>query len=416
MPFLAEMRAMLIHKIARTLRKEGVRGLWSRLRYPRLPGNRATFRQLSPPVNVIGEDTSKVAAVAGVVQRFLEWPIPPAGASGAAATVPAGRPGTTLHLDPRPDAPPPGPTDVFLFEDAARALDCLQRFGAGQLEQAGGIILPTAEVFLACRRSGLPGGRLFLSGSSTPDGALELGLLRWMVSTGLCPAEVFAARLQETCPPFRSGDRVCLGLPESPDRRAGFLAAGLGDFRLVDGVRIDPGWQGSAWSHAAIARAALAQGATPLLVCEDDMRPGPDFAGRLARVERYLAGTEWDVFSGLLSDLSETCTISRVVEDGDLTFVHLDFTTGMVMNIYGQRALERIAAWLPEAGGPETNTIDAWLGRLPGLRVVTTLPFLARHDGEAVSTAFGFANRRYDSLIAGSERRLAEMVHRWRGT
>ncbi|UXU80328.1 hypothetical protein GB880_011050 [Paracoccus sp. SMMA_5_TC] len=44
---------------------------------------------------------------------------------------------------------------------------------------------------------------------------------------------------------------------------------------------------------------------------------------------------------------------------------------------------------------------------------MTTLPFLARHDDAAMSTVFGFANRRYASLIRASESRLSRMAAEW---
>jgi hypothetical protein len=389
---------MLLHKIARTLRREGLGGLWSRLRHPRRPAyDAAVLPRQTLPVHVIGADAALTAALTEALIRVL----------GAAAIGGPDAP-TRLHLSSLPDRLALTRSDAVMFLHDRDALQALTSATAA-LKSCGGILLPSAPSLTAYRAAGLPDALLFLV---TDPNDLAPTLARWLVAAGALRPETLDHGL---FPPLRRilpQDRLCLGLPESLDRRAGFHRTGLGDIRIVDGLRLSPGWQGSGQSHALIARAALSQGAAPLFVCEDDMRPGPQFHQRLAQVEAYLAAGGWDVFSGLLTDLSDDCTIHQVRQEGALTFVHLDFTTGMVMNIYAEPALRHLAAWRPDRGGVAQDTIDAWLGRMPGLRVITTLPFLAKHDPQAVSTAFGFANRRYDSMIRASEKRLAARVAR----
>lgn len=239
---------------------------------------------------------------------------------------------------------------------------------------------------------------------------MAAGLARWLIAAGCLRPDAVEATLYPALRRLAPQARLCLGLPESGDRRRAFLRLGLEDFAILDAIRMQPGWQGCGWSYASIARAALAQGAVPLTVCEDDMQPRAQFHRHLAGIETYLAQTEWDLFSGLVTDLPETCRIHRVEDRDGLRFVHLDYAIGMVCNIYNRRALERLAAWTPGGGRPEEDTVDVWLSRLPGLRVVTTLPFLAGHDPAATSTIFGFGNRRYESLIRATERRLAARV------
>jgi len=235
-------------------------------------------------------------------------------------------------------------------------------------------------------------------------------LARWLVAAGaLSPRELDSA-LFPALSKLGSEAKLCLSLPEKPARREKFRALNLSEFAFFDGIRLQPGWIGCGWSYRTMASVALDRGAVPLAVCEDDMVPPHKFRQNLRQVEAYLAGQNWDLFSGLLTDVSETARIVGVAREDGLTFVHLDYATGMVFNIYGSRVLTHLATWAPETGSIAENTIDAWMSRLPGLRVVTTLPFLVGHDSQAHSTLFGFANRRYDGMIRQSEIRLQRLV------
>ena len=66
--------------------------------------------------------------------------------------------------------------------------------------------------------------------------------------------------------------------------------------------------------------------------------------------------------------------------------------------------------WNPDAGGAATNTVDEWLNGMPGLKVVSSLPFLASHRDDVHSTIFGFRNTRYSSIIDATEREMMAMV------
>ncbi len=415
---------MVLGKIGRTLRREGVPGLWMRLRHPKRSGGADALTPVQrQPFRLAdaGDAPALAQAVADALRRIL-------GPDALVETAGAGD-ATTIHLAPNlvPRAGGRaggfGPRDVLLFADAGAAGGFLAGPGRRGLAACGAVLLADAEGLAAFRRAGLGGGRLFvLPALSDPARAGAAGnladdlagdLARWLIAAGALPPDRADPAWFPALRGLAPGDRLCLGLPESAGRRAGFLRQGLDEFRIFDGIRLRPGWQGAGWSHATIARAALARDAVPLLVCEDDMRPCQDFRARLAAVEAHLAGTEWDLFSGLLTDVPEDCRIYRVERRDGLDFIHLDYATGMVLNIYNRRALRRLAAWTPATGAPGSDTVDAWLSRLPGMRVVTTLPFLAGHDAAAVSTVFGFANRRYDSLIRASERRLARLAAEW---
>jgi hypothetical protein len=69
-----------------------------------------------------------------------------------------------------------------------------------------------------------------------------------------------------------------------------------------------------------------------------------------------------------------------------------------------------LASWNPDDRDDQTNTIDKYLERQGGLRVVVALPFLVGHREEVHSTLWGIQNTRYQRLIAESERTLHVMA------
>lgn len=398
----------VLRRIQRTLRREGLRGLWARLRYPKKSGGAAADTPAQTPPFCLtseGADPALTQSVTAALRRVL----------GPQGLAPNGM--TAIHLTPSP-GDTFGTHDVLLFNDHETAVRFLADVGRGALAKCGAVLLPdvgTLEKFL---QAGIGDGRLFVlpSLSKPPsERAQELAgdVARWLIASGAVSPQKIDTTLFPVLSGLAPGDRICLGLPESAARRANFLRQNLHEFRLFNGLRQRPSWQGAGWSYATIARAALTRNATPLLVCEDDMQPEGDFRANLASVEAYLKDLDWDLFSGLLTDVPEDCCVHHVEKREGLTFIHLGYATGMVLNMYNRRALARLAAWSPAAGDPKTDTIDEWLSRMPDLRVVTSLPFIAGHDPDSVSTVFGFANRRYDSLISASERRLAALAEAW---
>lgn len=391
---------MLLHKIFQTVRNEGLRGLWVRLKYR--PKATPTTPDLILPFRVTGADPRLVSCLSSALRELLG----PNSLSDRDAE-------TTLHISPSPEHTLLGAHDVVYFADTTTALDFLKYHG--KLSAQIQFLLPSSASLQAFRQAGVRDAQIFLFSADASDTpGLINDMARWLLTAGLISPQDADPGIFPALSLLRPHDRLCLSLPEDLERREGFTQIGLGSFRIVDGIRISPGWQGCGWSYATIARAALAQDAAPILVCEDDMRPAPEFRKRLTEVERYLEGQKgWDVFSGLVSNISEDCIIHHVEQHGELTFIHLNFTTGMVLNIYTERALERLSQWRPNRGSIQTNTIDAWLGQLPNLHVITTLPFLARHDTEATSSVFGFSSRRYESLLRSSEKRLTKMVAKY---
>lgn len=377
------------------LRREGLAGLGARLRYRRAPGLAlGGVRPVQLPLRL--RDRS------GVLEQALRE-------TRLAACFAAE--GALLITDPDPQQGHAAAAALFTRPDYLTA------FLSGQDAPLPGLMLlvPDAASLKLARAAGYHLDQVMLVAVNDGPAALGAGLLRWLVAAqALDPADLAPELFPELAalqPGAAFGQGLCLSLPESPERRAGFRALNLAGLRFFPGLRQGPGWQGAAQSYALIARGALARGAVPLTLCEDDLQPCPGFQQRLRAAEAVLAARpDWDVFSGLISDLAPGAKVSEVIALPGQKLVFLNFTTGMVFNICRESALQHLAAWSPGRGGIRENSIDTWLGQMPGLRVATTLPFLAGHNSEQRSTIFGFSNRRYDALIRHSEARLAQLV------
>lgn len=200
--------------------------------------------------------------------------------------------------------------------------------------------------------------------------------------------------------------RVGLSLPETPARRAAFLAEDWHDLRPIDGLRQAPGWRGAASTYRQLARAALAQGGDSLLVCQDDALAGPDFARRYGTALRYWKDSGAAMFAGLVTDVDDSIEVRRVERVDGVTFLHLNRSVGLVFNIFARPMLQHIAAW-DEADRDRRNTVDRYISRFEGGDVVTCLPYLVHHRNDQASSVWEFDNARYDSIIRASERRLA---------
>jgi hypothetical protein len=233
---------------------------------------------------------------------------------------------------------------------------------------------------------------------------------RFLVAMSFLPA----THVRNMKIPFSAqGDKFALSLPETPQRRKLLETTKPDDFSVFDGMRRRPGWIGCGLSYQLMAQYALSNGLSTLTIMEDDAILPLDFKEKLSTIHTYLeqhAG-EWDIFAGVIADLAPECVVRDVNIFDGLTFVTIDRMTSTVFNIYGEKALRALAAWNPENLDPSLgNTIDRALGSLPGLRVVTLLPFFVGHQEDAHSTLWGIQNTHYTEMIQASETRLDEKV------
>ena len=231
-------------------------------------------------------------------------------------------------------------------------------------------------------------------------------LLRALHGLGVLSFQEFCAATARTELP---GQHVMLGLPEQASRSASAQAHLLEGAGAFPGLRHPDGWRGCALSYKYIASKAVSMGRPQLLIYEDDAVFEADIQTRLASTLKYLdslAG-RWDVFSGLLSDLSEHSKISVIDHFEDQEFIHLDSVIGMVFGIYNRSALDLLAAFEFLGNDTAKHTIDRYL-EAEKLRCVTTLPPLATHSPDVESTLWLNHNDAVADTIAKSLARLAE--------
>lgn len=215
-------------------------------------------------------------------------------------------------------------------------------------------------------------------------------------------------------------EHIVLCLPESLARFESVLKGLRPGAVPFPGLRHLDGWKGTALSYRFLARRARAAGRTRLIVSEDDAGFDKDFDARLSRTLAYLdahAGS-WDLFSGLITDLSERAEVKGVeLCEGDL-FVRLDSVVGMVFGIYGPQALEALAAYRLEGEDAMRHTIDRYLEALAP-RCVTLFPPLVRHDDGFDSTLWmpegkDFAsNESMNPMIHRSQVRIVSKIGAW---
>ena len=238
----------------------------------------------------------------------------------------------------------------------------------------------------------------------------RLAIGRWLVYIGALSPDSYLTDLTAFGAPIRNNDCVCISLPEFHARRDAFQADGASTFKFFNGLRMLPAWKGCAWSYKVIAAKALQSGAHRLTICEDDVSFGPDFPRYYAAINRYLDRARWDVFNGVMTRVSGRADIMLQKPMGDASIIHTSHMMGMVFNVYNRTALEWMADWNPDEGGAETNTIDEWLNAMPGLRVVSAVPFVAGHREDLHSTIFGFKNIRYSGMINATEQKILSQL------
>lgn len=207
--------------------------------------------------------------------------------------------------------------------------------------------------------------------------------------------------------------RICLTLSETPDRTAAFNAWPQSTkFKQFDGLRHHLGWIGCALSFRSIMKIAKTAGLRQVLVCEDDVFFPEDYDHRRVLVEEYLAehDGEWDLFSGLMADVSPKAVIKRVDERDGTKFIWMDRFVSTVYNIYSRNAIDTLSTWDETNTDPVTNTIDRYLEETGRLTVVLAYPFLVGHSEDVSSTIWGFRNTQYQKLFDQSAETIETLL------
>lgn len=236
---------------------------------------------------------------------------------------------------------------------------------------------------------------------------------RFLVALGAIPAN---AILEKPIYVSQKSNFFALSLPETIERRRTIVQSFPDNCELFDGIRHRIGWVGCGCSFNALARYALANDIERLTVMEDDVILPNDFEVVLREIHQYLDSrhSNWDVFSGLMAEIDTGANVLSVETVGARTYVTIDKMTSMVFNIYNRSALRVLSAWDSSDQDAVANTIDRYLEKKEGLRVVVCVPFLVGYNEDVASTLWGVNNQRYLPMIEKAEKKLKKMIIAWR--
>ncbi len=247
---------------------------------------------------------------------------------------------------------------------------------------------------------------------STSSKRFEFMLDRFLVVLGAIPANVI---LENPVYIADNSNFFVLSLPETIERRKTIARTRPESCQVFDGIRHRIGWIGCGSSFNALSRYALYNNIERLTVMEDDALLPQNYDEVLRQVNQYLdtQKNNWDIFSGLMADISPEAKVLSVEAVGDRTYVIIDKMTSMVFNIYNRSALELISKWNPLDTDAVTNTVDRYLERQEGLRVVVCIPFIVGYNEGVTSTLWGVDNSRYTPMIAKAEKKIEAMARAW---
>ena len=322
--------------------------------------------------------------------------------------------------------PPVARSLYFLSETSAGAIDGkLVAF----LSRGLGVLASSPELIRALQQHGLPAQQIYLvpDRRAYEDGAMVFFgmdnlLPRALHGVGVLSDDEFERATAHLVSPSRT---FALCLPEYLDRFENARRNLLPGAILYPGLRHFEPWMGCAASYRYLARAALKGDGGPLTIHEDDAELEPYVEARLTAIRGYLdslAG-RWDIFSGLITDLSETATVSRVDDWEGERLVTLDQTVGLVFSIFNRRAIESLAKFSVEGPDAERYTIDRYLERQNFICVTAERPLAAHATGLNSTLWFNPAagedpvsavnNSFMSAMIETSQSRLRIKLQNW---
>lgn len=203
---------------------------------------------------------------------------------------------------------------------------------------------------------------------------------------------------------------ICLSLPETIERRKHPISQG--NFSYFDGIRHPLGWIGCGMSYKFLAKKAKTQYADRILIVEDDIVLPTDYEGLRDTIMRFLEETtvNWDVFSGMISNIREDAQILDVIQFDGMQFVILNDTTSTVFNVFSSEGIDKLINWNHDYFDLKLNTIDRYLSSRESLIAITIFPFQFGHDSNKDSSLWNFNNREYESTIIQSEMLLHNKI------
>ncbi len=165
-------------------------------------------------------------------------------------------------------------------------------------------------------------------------------------------------------------------------------------------------------SYKLMMRMAKDLGLPQVTICEDDVLFDEKFERRFAHIKQTLttADEPWDIFSGLIADLSKKTEIFHsAIQSDEEAFYAINRLVSMVFNIYNKTSYQKIIDWDDKTHVP-SNTIDRYIEQHDGINGLIVSPFLVGHKEDAASTLWGFQNTQYKDMIEKSQIVLNQMI------
>lgn len=210
-------------------------------------------------------------------------------------------------------------------------------------------------------------------------------------------------------------NKVCLSLPETPQRYNLFKENNKLKFDIFPGIRHPISWIGCGLSYKFLLK-YMAENKYPFtIICEDDCDFPPNFSERFEIIYRKIMSDtqNWDIFSGFIADLSQDVHILDIEEFSGETFITIDKTVSMVFMIYSQKAYHIIDQW-DYTNTEQDNTIDRFIENKQNLRIILTHPFLVGHQEKLNSTLWEIKNSQYNDIILKTHDLLIEKISKFK--
>lgn len=236
--------------------------------------------------------------------------------------------------------------------------------------------------------------------------------LRFLLAQDLISFEAFSDFFLESYPQIK--DALCLSLPETVERKNKFISQKDSiNFAIFPGLRHKLGWIGCGYSYKFIFSLALIQSKSNITICEDDVVLPKDYDLVVSKIRNFLDREEgnWQVFSGLISDISPKARVLSVQSYENIKFVYLDEAVGLVYSIFSTEAIKTLEQWTPNKD--LDNTIDRFMSKKVA-NFITCIPFLVNQDESLVSTLWDERNGDiYKDYISSTLNKLAKKVYEY---
>ena len=172
----------------------------------------------------------------------------------------------------------------------------------------------------------------------------------------------------------------CLSLIETPERFRAFSDQGIyktdtSKFELVPAIKYDPGWKGCGLSYVNLIYNAKRCKLPTVTICEDDCSFNDDFYQKYKIIQDFLKQLKsWDIFVGVLANLPEDTTLSKIYKYKGVTFIEINKMHSTVFNIYNSSVYDTFLRWDVNNDDVHNNTIDQFL-KNSNLRIIVPVPF-----------------------------------------